>query len=424
MLSLSLFGNEANNLPAAIGLVDVLSPTLRFPWGTAKLFEYAQSEDECTIALYLDLKPNLQQNFMQNTAPIEQFVNTAQFRSSILLSQAMDAFWRIFQDSTLPRFEGDFRISISAIKLIDQGQTAKVWFENAGFEISTSGNSPFFNITVQKNGDLTQILKTVAILIPALDAESGTLWQKENAFQFANYASSQIAMHPDFDAIKAEIQKGQYAQNMSFLDFHQSSVAESKPNLPANSAPMTEQSEIWKRIQKAFEETESKRILSIGIPEPVDCLPLIQNPNLVEFAITELETSDLQAFIPKITQYPLPQNIGQILRLFPTAPIFKYDYFDRFDAIVVPMIQNWIQKYQLSAFEESIFPIAKPKLLLVGGALDQFQSQGNGIQWNLAQAKSWANSIANQNGYLFSFESFKMEDRIEWLATFHFAKLR
>lgn len=435
MLVLTLHGKNAAQLPAALGLVEGAAPSIKFPWGSARAFLLKNESNCCAVALDLDLADLVTTRAIANRPRIAQYVHAGKYLASVLLTQALDGLFKIFQTNDIPHLEGDFEVQIAAIALRDQGELAQKMVEGFGYAIAIKGDAPFVSLSYRGTKSLAELLVETAILIPAMDRDSALWWEKANAQQFANFAQSKLENHPFATEIVQEIQKevqelpSANTRNLQAF-FEKTKALPSK--LDKNEIDLQIEAAQSKIIVQEFGESQQQTFLSIGLPAIEMTLEILKTESLRLFGITELSIKDLQDFAAQLNSLQLPANAGNILRLFSSAAIFQNSSYAEYAAIAVPMLNRSFRKFQLPAITSSLFKHAAPELLWISGDNAAFNAEtaksnkkkdGELIHWNAKQAKTWADSTATAHGYVLAFHEFGPKDEEKnpaaWMATFH-----
>ncbi len=436
MLTLTLQGENALELPPALGLADDAAKTAEYPWGKTKLFILKSEPDFCKVAVFLELEELLTRKRVAFNPPIAQHVHAGRYLASVLVTQALADLFKLFQPETeLPALHGNFEVGISAIALTDGGTLAKKWLNAMDYEMAIEGHAPIVSLTIKGKKQLSELLLETAILIPALDRDSEIWWEPANAASFANLAASKLTSHPYANEILAAIQKHSKTQalpNLLHLQPFWAPIGKGSLSLPVHELDKEVQLAQAKIILNQLKASKKTTLLYFGIPITESVRDILDIEGLTSFGITDLETTQLQAFAQDLNSLNLDQKAGNQLRLYPSSPVFKNSTYDAYSTFALPFINRTFRKFQLPALESSLFKHMAPEVLWVsgdntafGGASSKSKKKRDAetIRWNTKQARTWAEGTASKHGYELAFQSFGPEDEDQnqtaWLATFH-----
>jgi len=433
----------------------------KLPFGTGYVFYPEATAQQCTAALLLDIDPvGLVRKDRGAAFPLAQYVNDRPYVASSFLSVAIN---RIFNTLLSGRSKERPQLVATAMPLhatihalpcrADESLVAEL-FEPLGYQTHIRsqtldpqypdwGNSPYYQLKLEKNCPLRELLIHLYVLIPVLDNKKHYFIGEDEIEKLLQYGEGWLKDHPQKELIAKRYFKNMRSLSRIALDRlkeeappdneeHDEQVAadaqeEALEETLDKSTETTEQADALPEkklslhkqrhaaVMAALKAHNASSVLDLGCGDGKLLRSLKHERSFAKVAGCDVSIRCLEIAQERLK--PERQKKGEPeLALFQSALTYRDNRFGEYDAIVLVEVIEHVDGSRLGALAQVVFGDAQPRLVLVttpnqeynvlfeGLAAGQLRHADHRFEWTRAEFQDWATGTASAHGYEVSIQ--------------------
>jgi 3' terminal RNA ribose 2'-O-methyltransferase Hen1 len=386
--------------------------------GTAHVYYPRADDEECTVALLLEIDPiGLVRGRQDGGFALAQYVNDRPYAAGSMLAVAMGA---VFRTAMTGRCDSrpdlaarpiPLRIEIPAVP----GDLAHRLFEPLAWTVHTDpipldpafpawGDSRYVTLTLTGTHQLADALKHLYVLLPVLDNGKHYWVSEDEVTKLLRAGDGWLATHPD----RRLISDRYLAHQRAYVSTALAQLAESDDAL---ATPVVEPLARRRRaaVLAVLAEAGAHRVLDLGCGDGALLRDLLAEPRFTEIVGIDVSASALAVArkrLDRLTERQLARiTLRQSALTYTDATLAGYDA-----AVLMEVIEH-IDPSRLPALERSVFGAAAPTTIVVTtpnaehnvrfGTLPagHFRHPDHRFEWTRAQFAEWADAVAARYGY-------------------------
>jgi 3' terminal RNA ribose 2'-O-methyltransferase Hen1 len=408
-------------------------------FGKAHVFYPESSEEKCTACLLLDVDSvELARGRGRNRAAqfLAHYVNDRPYVASSFMSVAISRiFGTALQGQCKARPELveqpiPFTVQIDVLPVRGGEEFLRNIFEPLGYEVAVKsqpvdekfsewGESHYFNVTLNKETTLSQLLKHLYILIPVFDNVKHYFVGEDEIEKLIQKGEGWLADHP----MKEQISKRYLKYNYSLTRMAMESLREESGLLPEEGATESQpQEEILERplslneqrlaaVLSALKSTGAKRILDLGCGEGKLLRDLMKEKLFTEILGMDVSVRALEIAHKKLKLDRLSERESERIRLIHGSLIYRDERLKDFDAAAVVEVIEHLDPPRLIAFERILFKETRPNHVIITTPNSEynvmwetlpagkFRHSDHRFEWTREEFQQWSNRVAKKYGY-------------------------
>jgi 3' terminal RNA ribose 2'-O-methyltransferase Hen1 len=385
--------------------------------GTAHVYYPRADDEECTVALLLEIDPIGLVRGRQDGFALAQYVNDRPYAAGSMLAVAMGS---VFRTAMTGRCDSrpdlaarpiPLRIEIPAVP----GDLAHRLFEPLAWTVDTEpipldqafpdwGDSRYVTLTLTGTHRLADALKHLYVLLPVLDNGKHYWVSEDEVAKLLRAGGGWLATHPD----RRLISDRYLAHQRAYV-----STALARLDEPDDTLATPVVKPLAKRRRAAvlavLTEAGAHRVLDLGCGDGALLRDLLAEPMFTEIVGIDVSASVLavaQKRLDRLTERQLAR-----ITLRQSALTYTDTTLTGYDAAVLMEVIEHIDPSRLPALERSVFGTAAPATVVVTtpnaehnvrfGTLPagHFRHPDHRFEWTRAQFAEWADTVAARYGY-------------------------
>jgi 3' terminal RNA ribose 2'-O-methyltransferase Hen1 len=386
--------------------------------GTAHVYYPRADDEECTVALLLEIDPiGLVRGRQDGGFALAQYVNDRPYAAGSMLAVAMGA---VFRTAMTGRCDSrpdlaarpiPLRIEIPAVP----GDLAHRLFEPLAWTVDTDpipldpafpawGDSRYVTLTLTGTHRLADALKHLYVLLPVLDNGKHYWVSEDEVTKLLRAGDGWLATHPD----RRLISDRYLAHQRAYVSTAMALLTESDDAL---ATPVVKPLARRRRaaVLAVLTEAGAHRVLDLGCGDGALLRDLLAEPRFTEIVGIDVSASALAVArkrLDRLTERQLARiTLRQSALTYTDATLAGYDA-----AVLMEVIEH-IDPSRLPALERSVFGAAAPTTVVVTtpnaehnvrfGTLPagHFRHPDHRFEWTRAQFAEWADPVAARYGY-------------------------
>jgi 3' terminal RNA ribose 2'-O-methyltransferase Hen1 len=386
--------------------------------GTAHVYYPRADDEECTVALLLEIDPiGLVRGRQDGGFALAQYVNDRPYAAGSMLAVAMGA---VFRTAMTGRCDSrpdlaarpiPLRIEIPAVP----GDLAHRLFEPLAWTVDTDpipldpafpawGDSRYVTLTLTGTHRLADALKHLYVLLPVLDNGKHYWVSEDEVTKLLRAGDGWLATHPD----RRLISDRYLAHQRAYVSTAMALLAESDDAL---ATPLVKPLARRRRaaVLAVLTEAGAHRVLDLGCGDGALLRDLLAEPRFTEIVGIDVSASALAVARKRLDRLTERQLARITLRQ--SALTYTDTTLAGYDAAVLMEVIEHIDPSRLPALERSVFGAAAPTTVVVTtpnaehnvrfGTLPagHFRHPDHRFEWTRAQFAEWADAVAERYGY-------------------------
>jgi 3' terminal RNA ribose 2'-O-methyltransferase Hen1 len=386
--------------------------------GTAHVYYPRADDEECTVALLLEIDPiGLVRGRQDGGFALAQYVNDRPYAAGSMLAVAMGA---VFRTAMTGRCDSrpdlaarpiPLRIEIPAVP----GDLAHRLFEPLAWTVDTDpipldpafpawGHSRYVTLTLTGTHRLADALKHLYVLLPVLDNGKHYWVSEDEVTKLLRAGDGWLATHPD----RRLISDRYLAHQRAYVSTAMALLAESDDAL---ATPVVKPLARRRRaaVLAVLTEAGAHRVLDLGCGDGALLRDLLAEPRFTEIVGIDVSASALAVARKRLDRLTERQLARITLRQ--SALTYTDTTLAGYDAAVLMEVIEHIDPSRLPALERSVFGAAAPTTVVVTtpnaehnvrfGTLPagHFRHPDHRFEWTRAQFADWADPVAERYGY-------------------------
>jgi 3' terminal RNA ribose 2'-O-methyltransferase Hen1 len=416
-------------------------------FGRAVLFFPEATEECCTAALVLDVDPvglvrgkekggqiSLFTHYVTDRPfAVTSFMSVAIAR---LLSSAMNGKSRDRQglaDTAIP-----LQTTLTPLPLRGGATLLEKLFGPLGYDIAVEqlpldpnfpdwGFSPYGNVTLTGTVRLAELLTHLFVLIPVLDNQKHYWVGSDEVDKLLAKGEGWLETHPEKELIARRYLKNRSGLTRWALE-RLTENEEPSDGVDDGGTNAKEQHEEklekpirlndlrMTRVVETLTALGARSVADIGCGEGKLLAQLLKEPTFTTILGMDVSTIALERAADRLRLDRLPARQKERIDLIQGSLTYVDERLNDFDALACVEVIEHIDEDRLGAFEQAVFASAHPSYVVVStpnrehNALfedlpdGKFRHHDHRFEWSRAEFESWANGVAERQGYAVRFE--------------------
>ena len=428
------------------------------PTGTAHVCYPEATAQRCTAALVLDVDPlRLTRRAARVSASftLGQYVNDRPYAASSLLAGAMAKVFRSalrYESKDRPELATTpipLTLRVPVLRCRGGAELATALFAPLGWQVDAApiplsgahpewGDSRYVDLTLTGTTRLGDALNHLYVLLPVLDDSKHYWVAPDEIDKLIRAGQGWLAEHPERGLIARRYlahQRALAGKALSTLDESRladdtaepdtvdpAPVAEEDAELPpvAKRAPLALQRRA--AVLAALAGTGATRVLDLGCGAGALLADLVKDRRYTEIVGVDVSPVALRMAERRLRLDRLPERQRERIRLWQSALTYRDDRLCGFDAAVLMEVVEHLDPWRLPALEDAVFGHARPATVVVTTPNVEYNTRYEGLaagalrhhdhrfEWDRAQFRDWAGSVAAGYGYTVGFQGVGEDD--------------
>lgn len=416
--------------------------TFELSFGKAHVFYPEVKQDLCSVCLLLDLDTvelvrgkNRSQHML-----LSNYVNDRPYVASSLLSVAISKVFRSAMQGLckerpeLVHKELPVKAEIDVLPVRGGEEFLRDIFEPLGYKTTVSsrsvdsqfpewGESHYFNVTLEQQITLSELLRHLYILIPVFDNEKHYYIGEDEIQKLLNKGEGWLASHPLKEQITKrylKYQAGLARRALESLRDDADLLPEDEENKKAQQEdllerPLSLNEQRHSSVLSVLRASGAKRILDLGCGEGKLLRELVKDKSFSEIVGMDVSVHTLEIAHKRLKLDRLPEHQEKRVKLLHGSLMYRDDRLFGFDAAAVIEVIEHLDPPRLSAFEKVLFKHTHPKQIVLTTPnrefnvtweslpAGHFRHADHRFEWTRDEFQTWSERVANEHGYQVRF---------------------
>ncbi|WP_424184301.1 3' terminal RNA ribose 2'-O-methyltransferase Hen1 [Actinokineospora sp. G85] len=400
--------------------------------GVAHVFYPRADEDECTVALLLEVDPVALargKGDKRQTRTLSSYVNDRPYAAGSMLSVALGKVFgtamtgrggqrQEVADAAMP-----LRVALPAAACRGGVSLAERLFAPLGWAVEAAalpldpefpewGDSELLDLVLIGRSRLADALRQLYVLLPVMDGSKHYRIDESEVDKLVRAGGSWLPAHPERDLISARYLDHRHAYVATALDRLSELDASPPPVREEAEAPVERTPLAAVRRQVVREELRAlgaRRVLDLGCGRGALLLQLAEDPAFTEVVGVDVSAAALRIAAKRVDK--LPDRVRSRVAVRQSSLVYADPTLAGYDAAVLVEVVEHIDPSRLPAMEQAVFGTAKPAHVLVttpnvehnalfdGLAEGALRHDDHRFEWTRAQFRDWAGGVAERTGY-------------------------
>ena len=401
--------------------------------GVAHVFYPKAANDECTVALLLEVDPVALVRGPGST--LTQYVNDRPYAAGSLLTVALGS---VFRTAMNGRSDSHPELARTPIPLVVRVpalpyKLAERLFTPLGWDVAITahGDSRYGAVTLTGTQKLSDALKHLYVLLPVLDGGKHYWVAADEVDKLLKAGDGWLSQHPEKELITTRYLARKRPLVTSALE-RLADVDEVEPEELDNALAAPKISLAAQRkeaVVAALKEARAKRVLDLGCGGGALLRVLVNEPEFTEIQGVDVSAKALQEAARKLHLDRMGERQRERITLRQSALTYADTELAGYDAAVLMEVVEHVDPARLPALEHSVFTVARPATVLVTtpnveyNALFDTLPQGqmrhsdHRFEWTRAEFREWAGGVAKRRGYTVRYVPIGPEDAVRGAPT-------
>lgn len=430
------------------------------PYGKAYVF-YTQASHECCTAVFMvDLDPvGLVRGKGEGEGVLSQYVNDRPFTASSFLTVAMTHVYRSAmagnskERSELAQMPIPLEAHLPVIHCAAGEDVIKRCFEPLGYTVNvtpiqqqdittrTEIDSGYFALTVAGTVCLSDLLRHLYVLIPALDGHKHYYISAAEVENLLNKAKDWLAQHPERDWVISRYLKKQRSLVRQALEklLEDSPDLLEKDNALSANDPQEDAEELAEglttdeglvkehsalpektvslnvqRLKTVHEELVKagvRTVADLGCGEGRLLRLLLKDRRFTKILGVDVSSAALEKAALRLKLDRLPPMQRERIEIVQGSLTYCDTRLKGFDVACVVEVIEHIDPERIAAFEQALFGFVQPPLVLLTSPNSEYNVKYEGMEkgsmrhrdhrfeWTRSEFEAWANHVCKTYGY-------------------------
>lgn len=390
----------------------------RLNFGTATIFYPQVGMDSTTCTLLLDVDPvALSRHLGGSDRPLEPYVNDRPYASGSFLAAALkDAFGTAMTgrsqerqqlaDSPLP-----LHLELPCVTVRGDHDLSRRFFEPLGYTVSARplpldslypqwGNSPYQELSLSITAPLSQVLRQLYLLLPALDGRKHYFVDESELDKLQRYGAGWLDTHPERETITRR-----YLRFRDLLQHLERPEGEQQT--------ITVHDQRLDHVAQRLLQSGASSVLDLGCGEGKLLSRLLKQPQFRQLLGVDVSAKALTQAAQRLH---LAQNpaLTERVRLVQSSLTYQDGRLQGYEAAALVEVIEHLEPSNLSRLEANLFGFAAPKTVIITTPnrdynatfeqAEQMRHPDHRFEWSRAEFQAWAQRVATQYGYHVHFE--------------------
>ncbi|WP_433271657.1 3' terminal RNA ribose 2'-O-methyltransferase Hen1 [Actinosynnema sp. CS-041913] len=402
--------------------------------GTAHVFYPRADEEECTVALLLEVDPVALVRGPGST--LTQYVNDRPYAAGSLLTVALGS---VFRTAMNGRSESrkelaatpiplTVRVPVLPHRLVERLFTPLGWTASiAPIALDEHGDSRYADVTLTGTLTLSDALKHLYVLLPVLDGSKHYYVAEDEVDKLLRAGEGWLGGHPDRELITtrylmrrrplvesalsrlADVEEVEPEELDNALAGPRVSYADPAVALAGPRVPLAVQRR--ETVLAQLKEAGARRVLDLGCGGGALLRALLAEPEFTEVHGVDVSAQALQVAARTLGVARMGDRQRARLTLRQSSLTYADPDLAGYDAAVLMEVVEHLDPVRLPALEHSLFVVARPRTVLVttpnveyNALFDtlpagRFRHSDHRFEWTRAEFRAWAGGVARRRGY-------------------------
>ncbi|MHB1552299.1 MAG: 3' terminal RNA ribose 2'-O-methyltransferase Hen1 [Vulcanimicrobiaceae bacterium] len=399
------------------------------PFGTGHVFYPRANQDECTVALLVDVDPvglvRGRSTGGESTGLVDAYVNDRPYAASSFLGVALA---RIFgaalggrsKPEELAMRELTLEAVISPVRLPDRGWPDRL-FRPLGYHVeATTIGEHYTKLRISATTTLARLLTHIYVLIPVMDGEKHYWVGEEEVAKLFRLGAEWLSNHPDRELITSryllrapKLARAAVARLASLDDATIEPVADSRHDSREDELerPMRLQDRRIAAVVGAIRSAGAKTVADVGCGDG-DLLTALARENYVERIVgTDVSVRELERAKAKLERASMLSSRRQAIELFQSSALYGDRRLQGLDAIALLEVIEHIDLGRLQSLEKAVFGVAAPRAVIITTPNREYNANfptlkreayrhpDHRFEWTRDEFATWCQEVAQQFRY-------------------------
>ena len=426
-------------------------------FGRIRVFYPRVEARSCTVALLMEVDPvGLVRGGNRRTNGLDQYVNDRPYVASSLLSVALvEAFGNALNGRSRERparVSEKMRVTVclaalngASDELVTRlftplGYAVEIEREALDLRFPEWGASPISTLTLRGEQTVQDVLTHLYVLMPVLDNAKHYYVGADEIAKLLQKGAAWLPAHPEKELITRRYLNYRHAMvrqamnQINLLEVAQEESTETQDETDTRQEAQEQAAEAPlhlndARMQAAVEAVRSlqppaKRVLDLGCGEGRLLRRLQSERYLTDIVGVDVSVHTLERAASRLRLDTLPEREKARLRLMHGSLVYRDDRFLGFDAALLIEVIEHLDPPRLIALEQVVFRHARPRRIIVTTPNQEynrtwptlpaghFRHRDHRFEWTRAEFQTWAQTVAEREGYHVAFAGIGPEDDV------------
>ena len=410
--------------------------------GTAHVFYPRADEEECTVALLLEVDPVALVRGPGGT--LTQYVNDRPYVAGSLFTVALGSVFRTAMNGRSGSREElaatpiplTVRIPVLPHHLVERLFTPLGWTahitpiplneyadpdpgdtspDDTDSDDTDSGStdSRYADVTLTGKLTLSDALKHLYVLLPVLDGSKHYYVSEDEVDKLLRAGEGWLGGHPDRELITTRYLVRRRPLVQSALS-RLAEVEEVEPEELDNALVEPRVSLAAQRheaVLARLKEAGARRVLDLGCGSGALLRALLEEPEFTEVHGVDVSVQALRVAERKLRVDRMPERQRARVTLRQSSLTYADPELAGYDAAVLMEVVEHLDPARLPALEHSVFAVARPRTVLVTTPnveynalfetlpVGRFRHADHRFEWTRAEFRAWADGVCARRGY-------------------------
>ena len=388
--------------------------------GTAHVFYPRADEEECTVALLLEVDPVALVRGPGST--LTQYVNDRPYVAGSLLTVALGSVFRTAMngrskshaDVAATPIPLTVRVPVLPHRLVERLFTPLGWTTHvAPLPLGDGDDSRYADVTLTGTLTLAEALKHLYVLLPVLDGDKHYWVADDEVDKLLRAGEGWLGAHPDRELITTRYLMRRRPLVRSALS-RLAEVEEVEPEELDNALVEPKVSLAVQRREAILDQLKqvgARSVLDLGCGGGALLRALLEVPDFTRVQGVDVSANALATAARKLNLDGMSDRRRARLTLRQSSLTYADPELKGYDAAVLMEVVEHLDPDRLPALEHSVFVVARPRTVLVTtpnveyNALFETLPEGrhrhsdHRFEWTRAEFQDWAKGVADRRGY-------------------------
>ncbi|MFE2751861.1 3' terminal RNA ribose 2'-O-methyltransferase Hen1 [Actinosynnema sp. NPDC059335] len=388
--------------------------------GTAHVFYPRADEEECTVALLLEVDPVALVRGPGST--LTQYVNDRPYVAGSLLTVALGSVFRTAMNGrSRSRAEVaatpiplTVRVPVLPHRLVERLFTPLGWTARlTPIPLGDGEDSRYADVTLTGTLTLAEALKHLYVLLPVLDGEKHYWVSEDEVDKLLRAGEDWLGAHPDRELITTRYLMRRRPLVQSALS-RLAEVEEVEPEELDNALAEPKVSLAVQRrdvIVDQLKQVGARSVLDLGCGGGALLRALLEDPDFARVQGVDVSAGALATAARRLRLDRMSERQRARITLRQSSLTYADPELKGYDAAVLMEVVEHLDPDRLPALEHSVFGVARPRTVLVTtpnveyNALFETLPEGrrrhsdHRFEWTRAEFAEWAAGVARRRGY-------------------------
>jgi len=418
--------------------------TAKLPFGEAHLFYPEASENLCSVAVLVELDTISMVRNRESVNSVDHYVNDLPYVASSFMSSALLEFFSTamggrskerqeLADQAIP-----LRAEIPVLPCREGEQFLRGLFEPLGYHVSAGrlpldeqfpswGDSAFYNVTLEGNLRIRDLLAHLYVLIPVLDERKHYFISRFEVEKLLRRGKDWLATHPLKDKIvrrylpfdRSHVQEALVRLNELEGEVNEPiELVEEKSTVSENpERPQQLHDTRLETVVAALVESGAQRVLDLGCGEGKLLKLLLKHKQFTDIVGVDVAISALEKAHRRLKIDRLSESQAKRLSLLHGSLVYRDRRLEGYDAAALVEVIEHLDEDRLAALERSVFEFARPRTVIITTPNkeynrlfetlpeDQMRHADHRFEWTRREFETWCQAIAERHGYAVEYKA-------------------